>query len=73
MVAASRGKLNFVRGLIEHGADVNAEDEDNWTPLLFAAKEGHDEVVSELLDHGAQVDHRDMVRNLRSSLILLMQ
>jgi len=70
MVAASRGKLNFVRCLIEHGADVNSEDEDNWTALLFAAKEGHDEIVSELLDHGAHVDHRDMVRQTKRSSFL---
>jgi uncharacterized protein YqjF (DUF2071 family) len=35
--------------------------QDNWTALLFATREGHDEIVADLLDHGAAVDHRDMV------------
>ncbi len=26
MVAAARGKANFVRALLQHGADINAED-----------------------------------------------
>ncbi|XP_051176452.1 kinase D-interacting substrate of 220 kDa isoform X4 [Leptopilina boulardi] len=58
--AASKGKLNFVRELINHGADVNAEDADNWTALLFAAKEGYVDVCLELLEHGADLEHRDM-------------
>ncbi|XP_033219182.1 kinase D-interacting substrate of 220 kDa isoform X2 [Belonocnema kinseyi] len=58
--AASKGKLHFVRELINHGADVNAEDADNWTALLFAAKEGYVDVCLELLDHGANLEHRDM-------------
>ncbi|XP_054258040.1 kinase D-interacting substrate of 220 kDa B isoform X3 [Macrosteles quadrilineatus] len=58
--AASRGKLSFVRELINHGADVNIEDNDNWTALLCAAKEGHTQVCVELLDHGANLEHRDM-------------
>ncbi|XP_034949569.1 kinase D-interacting substrate of 220 kDa B isoform X2 [Chelonus insularis] len=58
--AASKGKLQFVRELINHGADVNAEDADNWTALLCAAKEGHTEVCLELLDHGANLEQRDV-------------
>ncbi|XP_015122947.1 kinase D-interacting substrate of 220 kDa B isoform X2 [Diachasma alloeum] len=58
--ASSKGKIQFVRELINHGADVNAEDADNWTALLCAAKEGHTDVCLELLDHGADLEHRDM-------------
>ncbi|CAB0040958.1 unnamed protein product [Trichogramma brassicae] len=57
--AATKGKLQFVRHLIDHGADVNAEDVDNWTALLCAAKEGHTEVCMELIEHGAKLEHRD--------------
>ncbi|CAD6208425.1 GSCOCG00003437001-RA-CDS, partial [Cotesia congregata] len=39
---------------------VNAEDADNWTALLCAAKEGHTEVCLELLEHGADLEHRDL-------------
>ncbi|XP_076638415.1 ankyrin repeat-rich membrane spanning isoform X1 [Colletes latitarsis] len=58
--AATKGKIHFVRELINHGADVNAEDGDNWTALLCAAKEGHTDVCLELLEHGAELEHRDM-------------
>lgn len=61
MVAASKGKSNFVRELLAHGADPNAEDNDNWTALLCAAKEGHYDIVLQLLEHNAEIDHRDMV------------
>ncbi|OXU24596.1 hypothetical protein TSAR_000048 [Trichomalopsis sarcophagae] len=59
ILSASRGKIHFVRELINHGADVNAEDADNWTALLFAAKEGFNDVCIELLEHGAALEHRD--------------
>ncbi len=29
--------------------------------MLFAAREGHDEIVADLLDHGAALDRKDMV------------
>lgn len=63
MVAASKGKANFVRELLAHGADPNLEDSDNWTALLCAAKEGHADICLQLLEHNAELEHRDMVRN----------
>ncbi|KAL2720804.1 kinase D-interacting substrate of 220 kDa isoform X5 [Vespula squamosa] len=60
ILAAAKGKIQFLRELINYGADVNAEDVDNWTALLCAAKEGHTEICFELLDHGADLEHRDM-------------
>ncbi|XP_069672913.1 kinase D-interacting substrate of 220 kDa B isoform X3 [Periplaneta americana] len=60
IIAASKGKLYFVRELINHGADVNAEDGDNWSALLCAAKEGYADICIELLEHGANIEHRDM-------------
>ncbi|XP_018313047.1 kinase D-interacting substrate of 220 kDa isoform X3 [Mycetomoellerius zeteki] len=60
ILAATKGKIHFVRELINHGTDVNAEDADNWTALLCAAKEGHTEICLELLEHGADLEHRDM-------------
>lgn len=42
----------------------NLISQDNWTALLCAAKEGHTDVCLELLEHGADLEHRDMVRSL---------
>lgn len=35
--------------------------QDCWTALISAAKEGHIEVVRELLENNANPEHRDMV------------
>jgi len=61
MVVAGRGLTAFVREFLARGADVQAEDLDNWTALLCASRNGHFDVVQLLLDHGAEVEHRDMV------------
>lgn len=36
--------------------------QDCWSALISAAKEGHLEVVRELLENSAYIEHRDMVR-----------
>lgn len=33
----------------------------HWTPLIFAATTGHADIVSLLLEHGANVTHKDKV------------
>lgn len=62
MMAAARGipALAFVKELVLRGADIQAEDYDNWTGLLYATKGGHYETVLYLLDHSADIEHRDM-------------
>ncbi|KAH8348711.1 hypothetical protein KR084_010099 [Drosophila pseudotakahashii] len=60
MVVAGRGLTAFVREFLARGADVQAEDLDNWTALICASRNGHFDVVQLLLDHGAEVEHRDM-------------
>jgi ankyrin repeat protein len=53
MYAALHGELSIVRRLIERDAQVNKT---GWTPLHFAASNGHNEVVSYLLEHHAYID-----------------
>jgi len=47
---------SVVRLLLEHGADMNVQDDDGWTPLHRASFFGALEVVRVLLEHGADVE-----------------
>ena len=38
---------------------MNAKEEDGWTPLIYAAGEGHKELVELLIANGADVDAKD--------------
>ncbi|MEW6544328.1 MAG: ankyrin repeat domain-containing protein [Nitrospirota bacterium] len=54
--AASRGHLEVVRMLLDHGAQVNNVDSPfHFTALTLAASAGNTEVVKLLLDRGADV------------------
>ena len=55
--AAKRGDTEEVRrlldgGLFRRGADVNARNQDDVTPLHFAAQRGHAETADLLREHG---------------------
>ena len=54
--ASQEGHVDAVRVLLDHGADVNAQDSIDWTPLHLASCEGHLKVVQLLLDYGATVN-----------------
>jgi ankyrin repeat protein len=58
-LASSGGHIETVRLLIEHAADVNAQDERNSTPLHFASSKGQTETVQLLIDRGSDVHARD--------------
>lgn len=52
--AVHEGQTSFVKHLINvEGADVNMKNDHGETALLMAAHEGHDSMVSLLLDKGA--------------------
>ena len=54
LIAASlAGNPDLARYLVEHGATVDIHITDDDTPLINAAQQGHAEVVSLLLDLGA--------------------
>ena len=51
---AGRGETGNALLVLEHGADIDAiDDEFHGTPLAWAAAEGHEETVRLLLEHGA--------------------
>ncbi|MBB4853396.1 ankyrin repeat protein [Mycobacteroides chelonae] len=49
-------KLTNAEHLIASGAEVDATDDQNWTPLHFAARTDSPEVVKLLLDSGADIN-----------------
>lgn len=52
-VAAEEGKLDIVQWLVEkYRLDVNAVDNNGWTPMHSAAKGGHPKIVKYLLEKG---------------------
>jgi hypothetical protein len=53
--AATQGRADIVKVLLDHGADINA-GQGNFIPLSAAASKGHLEVVKLLLDRGADID-----------------
>jgi ankyrin repeat protein len=58
--AATGGFVDMVQLLIEHGANVNAEEPgSHWTPLQAAATMGHKDVMGILISHGADGNVRN--------------
>ncbi|KAG0091036.1 hypothetical protein BGZ93_009035 [Podila epicladia] len=60
--AASNGDMNRVADMLDHcreWIDIEAQDEDGTSPLIYAACFGHVEIAFMLLEAGAVVDARD--------------
>lgn len=60
--AARHGRLDTMRLLLQHGADVNetlGKAWDSWTPLHFAASRGKVDAMKLLEQSGAQLDVED--------------
>src|SRR5205814_159121 len=55
-LAASEGRLNAVRYLLDQGADMNALDSTGNSALTEAAYYGHVAVIKELLLRGANIN-----------------
>ena len=55
-IVTSKRDLTWMKFFIAKGADVNAHDNHNQTPLVIAAGLGFTEGAQVLIDNGAQVD-----------------
>ena len=56
MNAAKAGNAWEVRNLISSGADINRQDKDGWTALMYAVRyQENDSVVESLINEGADV------------------
>ena len=58
-LASRDGHMGVARVLLEHGADVMAQDVDMVTPLHLASGHGHVDVARVLLEHDADADAQD--------------
>ena len=59
MIAASKGAVRNVMKLLDSGARYNARDRHGWTPLMWAASEGHEDVAEVLIDYAKdKLKHR---------------
>ena len=61
LAAAAGGSTKEVTRLLQQGAQLEAKNEYDQTPLILAIEHGHREVIIQLLHAGAQVDARDEI------------
>ena len=60
LIAASiMGHTEIMKLLVEKEANVNAADNNAFTPLIYSAAKGNVEGIKLLLEHGANVDTRN--------------
>ena len=57
--AASTGNIEVVKQHLAAGTDVNAKNDDGYTPLHYAAFNGHKEIAELLIAKGADVNAKD--------------
>jgi Ankyrin repeats (many copies) len=54
--AAEKGETREIVGLLRDGADINAMDEQGWTPYLAASTNGHLDAMKLLRAFGARTE-----------------
>lgn len=58
-ICSRGGSFEIFLYLIENGADINAEDADDWTCLHWAASMGHAEIIECLAFCGVDIEQRN--------------
>ena len=57
IVAVKSGDIKVVQELLkDKSININARDEEGWSPLLQASYDGHKEIIELLLDHKADIN-----------------
>ena len=58
LVAAETGNMEALQSFIDQG-QVDCADEEGSTPLMYAAANGQEKAVRQLLESGVDVDHQN--------------
>jgi ankyrin repeat protein len=58
---AASGEVETMRWLLDHGADVNGQNDVGRTPLHYGALDMNFETIQVLLDHGADINSQNIV------------
>ncbi|KAM6488289.1 ankyrin repeat-containing domain protein [Trichoderma sp. SZMC 28011] len=57
--AVAKGLIDVVEHYLQKGTDVNALDQNGYTPLISASESRQFEVAKLLIEHGARIDAQD--------------
>jgi ankyrin repeat protein len=68
--AAERGQTKEMFKLIQAGADINAQDQEGWTPYLAASSMGHFEAMRMLRAFGARTEAPEMDPNSTARYVI---
>ncbi len=70
---AFKGYEDIVSLLLEHGADIDADNGGGMTPLMFAAMFGRSQVVAQLQAHGASLQRRNRLGISASFMVRVLR
>ena len=59
LVASKKDNFEVVQYLVEKGANIEAKNIDQWTPLHFASRKGSLPIVQYLIEKGANIEGKD--------------
>lgn len=54
--ACKKGDINQIKESLLNISNVNMTDDEGWTPLHYAAEHGHNDIITLLIEHGADVN-----------------
>ena len=59
ITAVKNGDLEKVKDLIKKQTNINCKDKYSQTPLMWATTVGNENIVRYLIEHGADLSHKD--------------
>ena len=67
-----QGRFENVQYLTNLGAQIEAKDENGWTPLHFAVKKGSLEIVKLLVEKGANIDAANNTCHIMANAVFIL-